>query len=140
MSMSAAAMTPMSPASMAHEVCHLVKGGTRSNREECHSMTHELIAEPFPSRAGEVRTEGVGISKAALARESRRVPAEEGGKTCPEEEYSRELQSSLISQLDIIWQTLSDATIGQGRCLNRQHLFSYVCTRCRCISCDWLQL
>ena len=41
---------------------------------------------------------------------------------------------------DMIWQTLSDATIGQGRCRNRQHLFSYVCTRCRCISCDWLQL
>ena len=43
--------------------------GMGSNREECHSIAHEPIGEPFPLRAGELRTEGAGISKAAIAQE-----------------------------------------------------------------------
>ena len=70
----------------------LVKGGTGPNREECHPMTHGLIGK---GHSPEPRTEGVGISKAALARESHRLTEEAGGKTCPVDDYSRELQRIL---------------------------------------------
>ena len=55
-------------------------------------MTHGLIGKgPSP----EPRTEGVGISKAALARESHRLTEEASGKMCPVDDYSQELQSIL---------------------------------------------
>ena len=54
--------------------CPEASDGTGSNRAECHTIAHELIGEPFPSRAGELRTEGADTSKAALAREIAMMP------------------------------------------------------------------